>query len=142
MVKATGHKQTQAAQLVVAAGAGGASSLISCPAELIMIQQQKTGRSLLTEAVSVFQRFVLTDCLCSCARRHDSPRRVSANAKGMAVQPLAAKYTDTAGMPPSRPTLAQVWPVSVCPHPAQPLARLLPANLQITGQLPLHQASG
>lgn len=56
MVKATGHKQTQAAQLVVAAGAGGASSLFSCPAELIMIQQQKSGRSLMTEAVSIFQR--------------------------------------------------------------------------------------
>ena len=67
MVKATGHKQTQAAQLVVAAGAGGASSLISCPAELIMIQQQKTGRSLMTEAVSIFQRFVLMNCVCSCA---------------------------------------------------------------------------
>lgn len=67
MVKATGHKQTQAAQLVVAAGAGGASSLFSCPAELIMIQQQKTGRSLMTEAVSIFQRCVLLNCVCSCA---------------------------------------------------------------------------
>ena len=72
MVKATGHKQTQAAQLVVAAGAGGASSLISCPAELIMIQQQKTGRSLMTEAVSIFQRFVLMKCVCLflCTEEH------------------------------------------------------------------------
>lgn len=33
-----------------AAGAGAASALVGCPAELLMIQQQKTGQRLLTEA--------------------------------------------------------------------------------------------
>lgn len=33
-----------------AAGAGAASALVGCPAELLMIQQQKSGQPLLAEA--------------------------------------------------------------------------------------------
>ena len=46
----TGHDLGQAERVVVAASAGATSALVSSPAELIMIQQQRTGGSLSGEA--------------------------------------------------------------------------------------------
>lgn len=40
-----GHSRT----LFIALGAGASSALFSCPAEMVMIQQQKSGRSLMAE---------------------------------------------------------------------------------------------
>lgn len=47
-------KEASTSNAGAATGAGAASSLVGCPAELLMIQQQKEGRPLMQEA----QRFV------------------------------------------------------------------------------------
>lgn len=46
----TGADLSPGVQLAAATGAGAFSSTVGCPAELIMIQQQKNGRSLAAEA--------------------------------------------------------------------------------------------
>ena len=40
-----------------ATGAGAASSLVGCPAELLMIQQQKDGRPLMQEAQRIVAKY-------------------------------------------------------------------------------------
>lgn len=52
----TGKDSNQAGQIAVALAAGSTSSLISCPAELIMIQQGRNQRSLMTEARSYISK--------------------------------------------------------------------------------------
>lgn len=56
----TGKDSTQAGQVAVAVAAGSTSSLISTPAELIMIQQGRNQRALMTEARSYIGRHGLT----------------------------------------------------------------------------------
>ena len=58
--KLTGRDSSQAGQIAVAVAAGSTSSLISCPAELIMIQQGRNQRPLLAEAKSYIARHGLT----------------------------------------------------------------------------------
>ncbi|KAK9916384.1 hypothetical protein WJX75_002075 [Coccomyxa subellipsoidea] len=48
--RALGKDISELGKVGAAAGAGAASALVGCPAELLMIQQQKTGQRLLTEA--------------------------------------------------------------------------------------------
>ena len=60
---ATLHEATAACQWPcdahagAATGAGAASSLVGCPAELLMIQQQKDGRPLMLEAQRVVAKY-------------------------------------------------------------------------------------
>lgn len=56
----TGKDSSQAGQIAIALAAGSTSSLISTPAELIMIQQGRNQRALLTEARSYIGRHGLT----------------------------------------------------------------------------------
>lgn len=56
----TGKDSSQAGQIAVALAAGSTSSLISTPAELIMIQQGRNQRALMTEARSYIGRHGLT----------------------------------------------------------------------------------
>ena len=56
----TGKDSNQAGQVAVAVAAGSTSSLISTPAELIMIQQGRNQRALMTEARSYIGRHGLT----------------------------------------------------------------------------------
>ena len=46
----TGRDSGQAGQIAIAVAAGSTSSLVSGPAELVMIQQQRNARPLMTEA--------------------------------------------------------------------------------------------
>ena len=50
-----GGELSSGSSLVVAMGAGASSALLSGPAELVMIQQQKSGRSLAVEARTILQ---------------------------------------------------------------------------------------
>lgn len=50
-----GEDFSHAGKIGIAAAAGAASSLASCPAEIIMIQQQGSGRSLFAEAKHFLQ---------------------------------------------------------------------------------------
>jgi hypothetical protein len=60
-IKAHGHAPGTAAGLGVAMAAGAASALVSCPAEFIIIQQQRCGRSLGAELKHTFaERGALT----------------------------------------------------------------------------------
>ena len=56
----TGKDSSQAGQIAIALAAGSTSSLISTPAELIMIQQGRNQRALMTEARSYIRRHGLT----------------------------------------------------------------------------------
>lgn len=56
----TGKDTSQAGQVAIAVAAGSTSSLISTPAELIMIQQGRNQRALMTEARSYISRHGLT----------------------------------------------------------------------------------
>lgn len=56
----TGKDSGQAGQVAVAIAAGSTSSLISTPAELLMIQQGRNQRALMTEARSYISRHGLT----------------------------------------------------------------------------------
>ncbi|CAK0735994.1 hypothetical protein CVIRNUC_000674 [Coccomyxa viridis] len=54
---AQGSNVTQLGQIGAATGAGAASSLVGCPAELLMIQQQKDGRPLMQEAQRIVAKY-------------------------------------------------------------------------------------
>ncbi|CAL5225283.1 g8081 [Coccomyxa viridis] len=54
---AQGEEVSQLGQIGAATGAGAASSLVGCPAELLMIQQQKHGRPLMQEAQRIVAKY-------------------------------------------------------------------------------------
>lgn len=54
--KLTGRDSGQLGQVGIAMAAGSTSSLVSGPAELIMIQQQRNARPLMTEAKAYISR--------------------------------------------------------------------------------------
>lgn len=53
----TGDAPGDGGRVIVAMGAGTASAFFGCPAEFVMIQQQKTGRRLLTEFKSIISTY-------------------------------------------------------------------------------------
>jgi hypothetical protein len=55
--RAAGHKPDATGRVGIAMGAGAASALLSCPAEFLVIHQQKTGRSLRAEAGSILKMY-------------------------------------------------------------------------------------
>eukprot|EP00243_Klebsormidium_subtile_P013754 TRINITY_DN9308_c0_g1_i1.p1 TRINITY_DN9308_c0_g1~~TRINITY_DN9308_c0_g1_i1.p1 ORF type:complete len:288 (-),score=15.19 TRINITY_DN9308_c0_g1_i1:390-1253(-) len=57
---ASGRKVSDAGKVGVAASAGAVSALVGCPAELIMIQQQKQGGSLASQLRQVVQQHGVT----------------------------------------------------------------------------------
>ena len=60
-INSTGHSPGNGASIGVAMAAGAASAMVSCPAEFVMIQQQREGRSLGAELkYTLTQRGALT----------------------------------------------------------------------------------
>lgn len=55
--RALGEDVSELGRIGAAAGAGAASALVGCPAELLMIQQQKSGQPLLAEARRIVSQY-------------------------------------------------------------------------------------
>lgn len=55
--RVVGQRPGMAGSIAVAMGAGSASALLGCPAEFIVIHQQKTGRSLAAETASILRTY-------------------------------------------------------------------------------------